>query len=510
MANKFYSPFFGFLFLLVSGAAPAQNIGIGIVNPNTSAQLDVSSTSRGLLIPRMTTSGISAITSPAKGLLVYDSTKNQLMVNMGTSLAPNWQSAVTGSGWSLSGNSGTDPSTQFIGSTDSKPVSFRVNNITAGKMDVAGNVFWGLRAGQANSAGYSNIAIGTDALRTSNTYGAIAIGDSALQNSTGWNNLAIGYNAMMSNTTGGGNMAIGAWSLRDNTTGGSNLAIGGNTLPENTTGAFNCVVGFGAMPRNTIGSNNTSFGHYSLYTNTSGTWNTAIGYQALDKNNGNYNTGVGVETLFNTTLSQFNTALGYGAGADHDLGYNNVFLGANTGTTGDGFYNCIAIGQDVYCTTSNQVRIGNPATAIIGGYVGWSTFSDGRVKKDISENVKGLDFILKLRPVTYRWDMAALDRRKSSQGLAKTAAARSNPSDNESRRFSGFIAQEVEKASQESGYDFGGVEKPKNDNDLYTLRYADFVVPLVKAMQELNAKVERLEKENALLQQRITSLETKK
>ncbi len=50
--------------------------------------------------------------------------------------------------------------------------------------------------------------------------------------------------------------------------------------------------------------------------------------------------------------------------------------------------------------------------------------------------------------------------------------------------FSGFIAQEVEQAAKELNYDFSGVDKPNNDRDLYGLRYAEFVVPLVKAVQE--------------------------
>jgi len=68
----------------------------------------------------------------------------------------------------------------------------------------------------------------------------------------------------------------------------------------------------------------------------------------------------------------------------------------------------------------------------------------------------------------------------------------------------------VEQASQQSGYDFAGVGKPKSDNDLYTLRYSDFVVPLVKSTQELDAKVDRLEKEIALLKQQIALLVNKK
>jgi hypothetical protein len=56
----------------------------------------------------------------------------------------------------------------------------------------------------------------------------------------------------------------------------------------------------------------------------------------------------------------------------------------------------------------------------------------------------------------------------------------------------GFIAQEVEKAGIEIGYDFSGVDKPKNENGFYGLRYAEFAAPLVKAMQEQQKQIETL------------------
>jgi hypothetical protein len=55
--------------------------------------------------------------------------------------------------------------------------------------------------------------------------------------------------------------------------------------------------------------------------------------------------------------------------------------------------------------------------------------------------------------------------------------------DIELKKMTGFIAQEVEQAANEIEYDFSGVDAPKND-DLYGLRYVEFVVPLVKAVQE--------------------------
>ena len=71
----------------------------------------------------------------------------------------------------------------------------------------------------------------------------------------------------------------------------------------------------------------------------------------------------------------------------------------------------------------------------------------------------------------------------------------------------GFIAQEVQKAAKDIGYDFSGVDAPKNENDLYGLRYAEFVVPLVKAVQELSAKNDAKDAEINDLRTRLAKLE---
>ena len=72
----------------------------------------------------------------------------------------------------------------------------------------------------------------------------------------------------------------------------------------------------------------------------------------------------------------------------------------------------------------------------------------------------------------------------------------------EKQVYSGFIAQDVEKAAQSVGYDFSGVDAPENDKSVYGLRYAEFVVPLVKAVQELS-------EQNNKLQERINELNGK-
>ena len=64
----------------------------------------------------------------------------------------------------------------------------------------------------------------------------------------------------------------------------------------------------------------------------------------------------------------------------------------------------------------------------------------------------------------------------------------------ENIRMTGFIAQDVEQATKETGYDFSGLVKPTSENDLYSLRYSEFVVPLVKATQELSEQNNSLQK----------------
>src|SRR6185436_5380155 len=105
------------LVVLISTITHAQNVAINndASLPDNSAILDIKSGTKGLLIPRMNTAAIAAIVNPAKGLLVLDTAKNQLMVNMGTPALPNWQTIVASSGWSLTGNSGINPANNFIG-----------------------------------------------------------------------------------------------------------------------------------------------------------------------------------------------------------------------------------------------------------------------------------------------------------------------------------------------------------------------------------------------------------
>src|SRR6516162_8516497 len=114
--------------------------------PSTSAMLDVKSTTKGFLIPRMTMVQRNAIASPATGLLIF---QTDVVPGFYYYSGSGWINlSLASSVWSLSGNSGTNPSNDFIGTTDNNPLNFRINNMYAGQLHPSGNIFVGIRAGQ--------------------------------------------------------------------------------------------------------------------------------------------------------------------------------------------------------------------------------------------------------------------------------------------------------------------------------------------------------------------------
>jgi hypothetical protein len=271
-------------------------------------------------------------------------------------------------------------------------------------------------------------------------------------------------------------------------------------LYSNIHGSGNIAIGYESVFANTDGNDNIGIGGRSLKDNKGGQ-NVAIGSNTLYKNNvGNHNTVMGYWALAETTSSNFNTALGYRAGATFNNGYNNVFVGANTDVDAPDYYNVVAIGQGTVVDDVNRVRIGNTATTSYGGWAGWTSISDGRYKTGVKENVPGLDFIMQLRPVTYHLEATSLSKAlHENHGLDWDDQMKISLCEKEKMVQTGFIAQEVEAAAQSIGYDFSGIDRPKNEQGTYGLRYAEFVMPLVKSVQELKNENERLKAENGQL-----------
>jgi trimeric autotransporter adhesin len=90
----------------------------------------------------------------------------------------------SGSGWLLTGNSGTNPASNFLGTTDNNPLLFRVNNETSGKIDpFSYNTSLGYKSLPSSTPGNSNVAVGAFSLfQNTNRGNLVAIGDSALYN----------------------------------------------------------------------------------------------------------------------------------------------------------------------------------------------------------------------------------------------------------------------------------------------------------------------------------------
>ncbi len=440
-----------------------------------------------------------------------------------------------------------------------------------GKLDMSigtNNVFIGSNAGQDNTTGINNTFIGADAGISNTTNNNTFIGSQAgnknndgtgntfIGVNTGFNNIAasnntfIGFQAgLINGLTGGGdsNTFIGALSGLSNRAGAFNTFIGFQAGNKNDLGNFNSFIGNDAGSKNTIGNFNTFIGYNAGIENTTAQSNVFIGHEAgkncTEHGNGGAatsasgNTMVGTNAGINTTLGTQNVFLGAAAGSGNTFGDSNVFLGYETGSSaangsfqtfvghnvnalvGVSAENSFAIGQNTMVTAPNAGILGNVSTQKVGSTVNWSSISDGRFKKKIKEDVKGLDFILQLRPVTYQIQAEKLyNFTKNDQVATARASSSHTPLVNETSAilkkalaekskitYSGFVAQEVEKAANKSGFNFSGVVKPHNDKDPYGIRYAEFTVPLVKATQEQQIIIEDLKLENQEQQQELVA-----
>jgi len=260
-----------------------------------------------------------------------------------------------------------------------------------------------------------------------------------------------------------------------------NTASGAYTFYNNTTGHSNTANGYMALRENRAGYYNTASGGMALYSNTNGNYNTAAGYRALYYNTGSNNTASGYYTLYSNTTGNGNTAYGLNALYSNTTGNFNTAIGYMTDVAVDPIYNATAIGYNALVDASNKVVIGNLNVTSIGGYAAWSNFSDIRSKTDIQDIGYGLDFISQLKPVSF----------KMKKGNGNTDF--------------GFIAQDIEEllGGSYNLLDIGGGEER-----MLSLRYSQFIAPIVKAIQEQQAIIEMQEEQITTLEERLSRLES--
>lgn len=272
----------------MSALAQKDNVGIGTTKPDQSAILDLNSSSKGLLMPRMSLQQRSAIQSPAKGLIVYQTDfLSGFYFFDGAAWKPLAETkensvAADPNDWALAGNANATAAS-FIGVPVGVPINFKIGGVTAGKLTNTSNLFFGYQSG-LNGGG------------------------------SGATNLGIGTNTLTSLTTGNSNTAIGGGALQNVTTGTLNLAVGGASLNANTTGTGNVGLGHGSLFKNVAGSNNTAIGRDALYNST-----------------GTGNLGLGTVALVNLTTGNNNISLGFKSGNTLTTGSSNVFIGYEAG-----------------------------------------------------------------------------------------------------------------------------------------------------------------------------------
>lgn len=352
--HKTYLKALFFLLLLSQNKTTAQ-IGIGTTNPSISSVLDITSTNRGLLIPRITlisASDVVTISSPTTSLLVYNNgfVPNGYYYWNGTLWV---KLEIAGnSGWSLSGNSGTVSGTNFIGTTD--PVDFRIKTDSTDRLNIA------------NSSGQlQTFASGT---ATIPAYSWVSDTNTGVYGN-GADNLGISTN--------------GTERISINSTGqvliNTPVAVAGERLTvSNTTASDYAINGYSTANGVGVYGKNTGSGYGVYGYNSSGT--AIYGLSAGMSNSGIIGKStalLGIGTTGTVTGNIAIGVLGNASGTD-----SNGVVGFASGTGSDGVY-----GEATQPARSGVWGLNNNATG--NGVLGTTTGSSGIGVSGISTGATG-------------------------------------------------------------------------------------------------------------------------
>lgn len=314
---------------------------------------------------------------------------------------------------------------------------------------------------------YKSVAIGFDAIgrySTSNPYYNVAVGNAALDGTySGDNQTCVGY-ASDSNYHNG--VAIGYGAI---VTGSYGTAVGMQAMASGLNGSdHGTFVGFQAGYDMDGGDYCTFVGYQTGYSGGTGSYNTGIGSRSLDGlGSGAYNTGCGYDSGGMISTGSQSTCMGYQAGSSITTGSNNLCLGyqANPSTG----------------TVNNEVTLGNFSISSIRCNVQTiSSLSDERDKTAIEDLSYGLNFINDMRPVQFTWN-----RRDGTFGTKKDM---------------GFIAQDLMDVEIEHSSATRTRLVNSENPDRLEADYVRTYPILVKAVQELSAKVDSLEARIATLE----------
>ncbi len=351
-----------FIALVFAGLATKAQVGIGVAaaDVDASAQLEVKSTTKGLLSPRMTEAQKNAISNPATGLFIYQTDGTSGFYYFDGSV---WKQGLGPQ--SVSGGAGGD----FVDLTNSqtidgyktftKDIRIKDLNLGHGGFDDISDVAFGNNALISNQSGTYNVAIGQNAAHNNNSgSNNVVIGSAAnYYNESSSEIVAVGNGALHAEK-GAGNVAVGAWAghrgnISDNLTNsvflGRYASAGGGTIDNSV------ALGNGA---NVDASNTIQLGNSGITSvKTSGTV-TATGFKTPNGSSSEYLMADGSVSSGSSSATH---AVGdsYGGGivfyvtpdGMHGLISETQLISPNTNSTSN---------NDIYNYSQAQNMISNP------------------------------------------------------------------------------------------------------------------------------------------------------
>ena len=261
----------------------------------------------------------------------------------------------------------------------------------------------------------------------------------------------------------GNDVTVNGAKIRYNTA-ARQLRIGNNN--SNVVMSDTIAIGNSALQNGAFNNNGpaVAIGSEALKNTVAPGSNVAIGYRSLlnaDGSTGINNVAVGVLSGSSIVDGGNNTVIGHWAGIDIIDGVNNIVIGSNATMATPSDSNSITLGD-------NQINVFRCNVQTI------TSLSDARDKKDVKELGAGLDFVKGLKPVEFVWDERGEDGKKDIKDF-------------------GFIAQDLKKSQEDANLaDTLKLVYEENPEKLEA-SYGKLVPILVKAIQELTAKVEALE-----------------
>jgi hypothetical protein len=297
---------------------------------------------------------------------------------------------------------------------------------------------------------YLKIWTGTDWVSSTINYGGNGV----------TTNTAYGYDALTSNTTGAYNVGVGFDALKLSTSGQFSTAVGYSALSSNLIGSINTAVGALALQKNVAGISNTAIGHGSLAEvigngAISGSYNTAIGsYSQASNVSGERNVSVGVSALNVNTSGGYNVAIG-NSSLESCTGSSNLEIRS-------GNFPAFNITNQ-----NNYISLGSSQSTMAYIKIAWTITSDARDKMNFGDVPHGLEFVTKLKPVSYQHKLSREE--EVAHGPVRY----------------GFLAQDILELEPDDS-----VIIDANDPESLRLTESNLLAVLVKAIQELKSELD--------------------